>query len=36
MKRTEQEHVIIVAGGRGQRAGSELPKQIRLIGARPV
>lgn len=36
MKRTEQEHVIIVAGGRGLRAGSELPKQFRLIGGRPV
>ena len=36
MKRTEQEHVIIVAGGRGLRAGSELPKQFRLIGDRPV
>lgn len=27
---------IIVAGGRGERAGSELPKQYRLLAGRPV
>ncbi len=36
MKRAEQESVIIVAGGRGLRAGGELPKQFRLIGGKPM
>ena len=36
MRRTEQESVIIVAGGRGLRAGGEVPKQFRLIGGRPI
>ena len=27
---------IIVAAGRGQRAGSDTPKQVRLLGGRPV
>lgn len=36
MKPTEQQSVIIVAGGKGLRAGGELPKQFRLIGGLPV
>ncbi len=36
MRQTEQESVVIVAGGRGLRVGGELPKQFRLIGGRPV
>lgn len=36
MKTTVQESVIIVAGGKGLRAGGELPKQFRLIGGHPV
>ena len=36
MRQAEQESAIIVAGGRGLRAGGELPKQFRLIGERPL
>ena len=33
MQRT---HVLVVAAGRGSRAGQGLPKQYRTIGGRPV
>ena len=33
---TEQNYVIIVAGGRGTRMGSDVPKQFLPIGDRPV
>jgi 2-C-methyl-D-erythritol 4-phosphate cytidylyltransferase len=36
MKPTEQQSVIIVAGGKGLRAGGEFPKQFQLIGGLPV
>ena len=36
MKNQVQESVIIVAGGRGLRAGGQIPKQFRLIENRPL
>ncbi|MDD2513078.1 MAG: 2-C-methyl-D-erythritol 4-phosphate cytidylyltransferase, partial [Proteiniphilum sp.] len=32
----QKESVLIVAGGKGVRAGGEVPKQFRLIAGRPV
>ena len=29
-------YIVIVAGGKGQRMGSELPKQFLLIGGKPI
>lgn len=32
----EKSSVVIVAGGRGLRAGGDMPKQFRLIGNKPM
>ena len=29
-------YIVIVAGGKGRRMGSELPKQFLLIGGKPI
>ena len=29
-------YIVIVAGGKGQRMGNEVPKQFLLIGKKPI
>jgi len=36
MNQAQQQSIIIVAGGKGERAGGELPKQFQLLGNKPV
>ena len=36
MTSAEQQHIIIVAGGKGVRAGGDCPKQFQLLGGKPM